>query len=50
MVQSLYASLDRLKTDYIDVFLVHIRDQFTPALACGGTFELIDPSPVAQQH
>ncbi len=30
MVQSLHASLDRLKTDYIDVYWVHIRDQFTP--------------------
>ena len=30
MVQSLHASLDRLKTDYVDVYWVHIRDQFTP--------------------
>jgi aryl-alcohol dehydrogenase-like predicted oxidoreductase len=30
MVQSLHASLDRLQTDYIDVYWVHIRDQFTP--------------------
>jgi aryl-alcohol dehydrogenase-like predicted oxidoreductase len=30
MIQSLHASLDRLKTDYIDVYWVHIRDQFTP--------------------
>jgi aryl-alcohol dehydrogenase-like predicted oxidoreductase len=30
MVQALRASLDRLRTDYIDVYYVHIRDEFTP--------------------
>ncbi len=30
MMQSLHTSLSRLGTDYIDVFWVHIRDQFTP--------------------
>lgn len=30
MIQSLHTSLSRLGTDYIDVYWVHIRDQFTP--------------------
>jgi aryl-alcohol dehydrogenase-like predicted oxidoreductase len=30
MVQALHGSLDRLGTDYIDVFWVHCRDEFTP--------------------
>lgn len=30
MIQSLHTSLGRLGTDYIDVYWVHIRDQFTP--------------------
>jgi aryl-alcohol dehydrogenase-like predicted oxidoreductase len=30
MVQALHGSLDRLGTDYIDVYWVHCRDEFTP--------------------
>lgn len=30
MVQSLHASLERLRTDYVDLYWVHVRDSATP--------------------
>jgi aryl-alcohol dehydrogenase-like predicted oxidoreductase len=30
MMQSLHGSLERLRTDYIDVYWVHVQDRFTP--------------------
>jgi aryl-alcohol dehydrogenase-like predicted oxidoreductase len=30
MMQSLHGSLDRLGTDYLDVYWVHVKDKFTP--------------------